>query len=94
MLLIKRFFIVLMIFMVIIICLNIILSLNQKFLEIKIAKLNKEIYSNRGEYQNLKAEWNYLNNKAYLRYLSNKYFPQMEEYKPANPLIIDKIPLK
>ena len=94
MLLIKKILLVLMVCMAIIISLNIVLSLNQKFLEIKIAKLNKEIYINRGEYQNLKAEWNYLNNKGYLRYLSAKYFPQMGEYKPDNPLIIDKIPLR
>ncbi len=94
MLLIKKILFVLMFFMSILIILNVVLSMNQKFLEIKIAKLNKEIYSNRGEYQNLKAEWNYLNNKAYLRYLSRKYFPQMGEFKPSNPLEIDAIPLR
>jgi hypothetical protein len=94
MLLIKKILLVLIVCMATIIILNIVLSLNQKFLEIKITKLNKEIYINRGEYQNLKAEWNYLNNKAYLRYLSAKYLPQMGEYKPANPIIIDKIPLR
>ena len=68
--------------------------LRQQFLQIKIDQLNKEMYINLGEYQNLKAEWNYLNNKDYLKMLGAKYLPEMAESKNKSFGQIEKVPIK
>jgi hypothetical protein len=56
---------------------SIFFALREKYLEIKINKINKEINKSYGELQSLKAEWGYLNNKEYLKFLVDKYLPEM-----------------
>jgi hypothetical protein len=91
----KKFFILYLSILICIISISIFLSLKQKFLEFSISKLYKEIYANRGEYQNLKAEWNYLNNKNYLKMLVNKYLPNMSEQpNKSDSLVVEKIPIR
>ncbi|XWO13850.1 hypothetical protein HPDP_00553 [Candidatus Hepatincola sp. Pdp] len=72
-------------FMIVCILTATILSLQEKFLETKVEKLNKEIAKNRDKLQSLKAEWNYLNNKDYLKMLTAKYLPDLKyEIKNTN----------
>jgi hypothetical protein len=63
--------------MIFLVLVSTILALKQKFMEIKIIRLNKEIFKNYEELQALKAHWHYLNNKEYLQALSKKYLPDL-----------------
>lgn len=67
-------FIFIMVFLVFV---STVLALKQKFMEMKIARLNKEIFKNYEQLQSLKAEWHYLNNKEYLAMLVKKYIPDL-----------------
>ncbi|MCL2566570.1 MAG: hypothetical protein FWE18_00540 [Alphaproteobacteria bacterium] len=60
-------------------------------MEIRIVRLNKEIYKNYEELQSLKAQWHYLNNKEYLQALSKKYLPDLvKEIKQSDVSILQK----
>ena len=54
-----------------------VLSLQEKLVQLRINKINQEIYIKRSELQALKAQWNYLNNTSYLRALINKHMPEL-----------------
>jgi|GEM_PF-5279618 len=77
--------------MVFLVLISTILALKQKFMEIRIVRLNKEIYKNYEELQSLKAQWHYLNNKEYLQALSKKYLPDLvKEIKQSDVSILQK----
>ncbi len=73
----RKFIIIAALFMLLLIIMSIFFALREKYLEIKINKINKEINKSYGELQSLKAEWGYLNNKEYLKFLVDKYLPEM-----------------
>jgi hypothetical protein len=77
--------------MVFLVLVSTILALKQKFTEIKIIRLNKEIFKNYEELQSLKAQWHYLNNKEYLQALSKKYIPDLvKEIKQSDASLLQK----
>ncbi len=65
--------------MVFLVFISTVLSLKQKFMEIRLSKLNKEIFHNYEQLQKLKAQWNYLNNKEYLEKLIDMYLPDLSK---------------
>lgn len=79
-------FIFVMVFLVFV---STVLALKQKFREMKIARLNKEIFKNYETLQSLKAEWHYLNNKEYLQMLVKKYIPDLvKEIKQSDTSLL------
>lgn len=83
-------FIFIMVFLVFV---STVLALKQKFMEIKIARLNKEIFKNYEQLQALKAEWHYLNNKEYLQMLVKKYIPDLvKEIKQSDVSLLRNKP--
>ncbi|MFL1781359.1 hypothetical protein ABSA28_01082 [Candidatus Hepatincolaceae symbiont of Richtersius coronifer] len=92
----KKILFIIISLMAILIIFAVSLSLREKFLEMRINKLNRAIRLSYDELQNLKAEWNYLNNKEYLKSLVDTHIPDLKKDSNFrnNPLAIDKIPLK
>ncbi len=77
--------------MVFLVLVSTVLALKQKFMEMKIAKLNKEMFKNYETLQSLKAEWHYLNNKEYLQMLVKKYSPDLvKEIKQSDISLLRK----